>query len=55
MLALALDNVIKTSKLDDWRDGGIRERKLKLAVNELIKDDEKTEELMEIIKAQKEY
>lgn len=55
MLALALDNVIRTSKLDDWRDGGIRERKLKLAVNELIKDDERTEELMEIIKAQKEY
>lgn len=55
MLALALDNVIRTSKLDDWRDGGIRERKLKLAVQELIKDNEKTEELMEIIKAQKEY
>ena len=55
MLALALDNVIRTSKLDDWRDGGIRERKLKLAVNELIRDDERTEELMEIIKAQKEY
>ncbi|TBW30251.1 type I restriction endonuclease subunit R [Gramella sp. KN1008] len=54
-LALALDNVIKTSKLDAWRDGGIRERKLKLAVNELIKDEDKTEELMEIIKAQKEY
>lgn len=55
MLALALDNVIRKSKLDDWRDGGIRERKLKLAVNELIKNEEKTEELMEIIKAQKEY
>lgn len=55
MLALALDNVIRTSKLDDWRDGGIREKKLKLAVNQLIKDEEKTLELMAIIKAQKEY
>ena len=55
MLALALDNVIKTSKLDDWRDGGIRERKLKLAVYDLIKDDNMTDEIMEIIKAQKEY
>lgn len=54
-LALALDNVIQTSKLDSWRDGGIREKKLKLAVRELIKDDEKSEELMQIIKAQKEY
>ena len=55
ILALALDNVIQANKLDEWRDGGIREKKLRLAVNALIKDDEKTAELMDIIKSQNEY
>lgn len=55
ILALALDNVIKTNKMDGWRDGGLKERKLKLAVNEIIKDDEKTAVIMQIIKAQNEY
>lgn len=55
ILALALDNVIQANKLDAWRDGGIREKKLRLAVNGLIKDNDKTAELMEIIKSQHEY
>ena len=55
VLALALDNVIQNNKLDAWRDGGMREKKLRLAVNALIKDDEKTADLMEIIKSQHEY
>lgn len=55
ILALALDSVIQTNKLDGWRDGGLKEKKLRIAVNRLIKDEEKTEELMQIIKAQSEY
>jgi type I restriction enzyme R subunit len=55
ILALALDNVIKTNKLDGWRDGGIKEKKLKLAINEIIKDDDITALIMEIVKAQNEY
>ena len=55
ILALALDNVIQANKLDGWRDGGIKERKLKIAVFNLIKDDDRTEEIMEIIKAQRDY
>lgn len=55
VLALAIDNVIHSNKLDGWRDGGIKEKKLRIAVNELIKNDEKTAELMKIIKAQSEY
>lgn len=55
VLALALDNVINANKLDAWRDGGIREKKLRLAVFGLLKDKEKTSEIMEIIKAQNEY
>jgi len=55
LLALALDNVINTTKLDGWRDGGIKEKKLRIAVNNLIKDDSITDEIMKIIKAQSEY
>ena len=55
IMALAIDNVIHSNKLDGWRDGGIKEKKLRIAVNEIINDDEKTAELMKIIKAQSEY
>lgn len=55
ILALALDNVIKSNKMDGWRDGGIKEKKLRLAINEVIKDDEITSVIMQIVKAQSEY
>lgn len=55
ILALALDNIIKTNKMDGWRDGGIKEKKLRLAINEVIKDDETTAVIMQIVKAQSEY
>lgn len=55
VLALALDNLIQSTKLDDWRDGGIKEKKLMLSVKSLIKDQDRTNELMKIIKAQHEY
>ena len=55
IFALAMDNVIQANKLDGWRDGGLKEKKLRIAVNGLMKNDEKTSELMKIIKAQSEY
>ena len=55
ILALVLDNVIQTNKLDGWRDNGIKEKKLRIAINEILKDDEKAIELMKLIKAQSEY
>jgi type I restriction enzyme, R subunit len=54
-LATILDRVILDNKLDGWRDGGIKERKLMLAVNQIIVDVDKTIEIMNIIKAQGEY
>src|SRR5690554_2640423 len=54
-LANRLHTVIENSKLDGWRDGGIKEKKLMLAVNTVIDDPDKTLELMDIIKAQNEY
>ncbi len=54
-LALTLHKVIIEKKLDGWRDGGIKEKKLMLAVNTIISDTDKTLEIMGIIKAQNEY
>jgi type I restriction enzyme R subunit len=54
-LAITLDNVIKANKLDGWRDGGIKEKKLAMAVFQILNDKERTDDLMAIIKAQNEY
>jgi type I restriction enzyme R subunit len=54
-LAILLDSIIHQVKNEGWRDGGIKEKKVRLAVNGIIQDDAKTDELMKIIKAQSEY
>lgn len=54
-LAIKLDIVIKENKLDGWRNGKIKEKKLRIAVGKEIDDPAKVMELMEIIKAQSEY
>ncbi len=54
-LSLVLDEVIQYTKNAGWRDGGIREKKVRLAVLNVLKDEKKTDEMMKIIKAQSEY
>jgi type I restriction enzyme R subunit len=56
-MAIAVDAVIQATKLDGWRDGGLKEKKLKLVVLEILpeKDKERIDEIMDIIKAQREY
>ncbi len=54
-LALALDSVIQSSKLDGWRDHPLKFKKLRLAVNELLGSDDLTDDIMPIIKAQRDY
>ncbi|MBR9920021.1 MAG: HsdR family type I site-specific deoxyribonuclease [Bacteroidetes bacterium] len=54
-MAIALDAVIQATKLDGWRDGGLKEKKLWLAVQNVLQDEAKTDEIMKIIKAQREY
>lgn len=54
-LVEALTETIKYNKLDGFRDGGIKEKKLRKAVFNLLQDEVKTVEIMEIIKAQDEY
>jgi type I restriction enzyme R subunit len=54
-LVMELDSAVQYTKNDGWRDGGIREKKVRIAVNGILKDEEKTSEIMKIIKAQSEY
>lgn len=54
-IANLLHQTILNNKLDGWRDGGIKEKKLMLAVNQVIQDADTTLLIMEIIKAQNEY
>lgn len=54
-LSLVLDEAIQYTKNAGWRDGGIREKKVRLAVLAVLKDEKKTDEMMKIIKAQSEY
>jgi type I restriction enzyme R subunit len=54
-LSLVLDEAVRYNKLDGWRDGGIKEKRLRIEVNKIINDPQKTMELMGIIKAQNEY
>lgn len=54
-LSMALDSVVQYTKNEGWRDGGIKEKKVRLAVNGILQDDDKTDEIMKIIKAQSEY
>lgn len=54
-LTIALDSAVQYTKNEGWRDGGIKEKKVRLAVNGLLQDEAKTDEIMKIIKAQSEY
>ncbi|MDF1866361.1 MAG: HsdR family type I site-specific deoxyribonuclease [Saprospiraceae bacterium] len=54
-LSIVMDEAVRYNKLDGWRDGGIKEKKLRIEVNKIINDPQKTMELMDIIKAQSEY
>lgn len=54
-LALELNQAIHNHKLDNWRGNDIKEKKLMMAIFEVLKDKDKTIELMELIKAQDEY
>ena len=40
-LSLVLDDAVRYNKLDGWRDGGIKEKKLRIEVNKLIKGPSK--------------
>ena len=54
-LSLALDSTVQYIKNEGWRDGGIKEKKVRIAVHGILQNEAQTDELMKIIKAQSEY
>ncbi|MEL6697376.1 MAG: hypothetical protein AAFP89_14095 [Bacteroidota bacterium] len=55
VLVLALDNVIQANMLDGWKENMLKERKLRMAVLDVLKDEQQADHIMKIIKAQREY
>jgi len=54
-LALAIDEVVKTNRPDDWRGIQAREQVIKGALYNVLKDVDEVERLFLVIKAQSEY
>lgn len=54
-LALRVDAAVKDSKQHDWIGHTQRERAVKRALNEILRDDQETDRIFELVKAQHEY
>jgi len=54
-LAMQIDKVVKAEKRDDWRGNLPKEREIKQALFEVLKDVDKVEEIFTIIREQREY
>jgi type I restriction enzyme R subunit len=54
-VALKIDEAVKKVRSDDWRGIEPRERTIKQALYDILKDEKEVERLFLIIKAQKEY
>ena len=54
-LALSVDGAVFMAMEDSWLGNTMKERKVKRALNERIKDSEKADEVFDLVKHQKEY
>ena len=54
-LAIALDAKIQQTKKDGWRGNKIKEREVRYAILEVLKDETLTNEILELVKNQDEY
>ena len=54
-LALAVDKAIRMVKKADWRGNKFKEREVRFAIRNVLNDEALTEEIFEIVKAQREY
>jgi type I restriction enzyme, R subunit len=52
---MQIDKVVKAEKRDDWRGNLPKEREIKQALFEILKDVDKVEEIFTIIREQREY
>jgi type I restriction enzyme R subunit len=54
-LALKIDGIVRETRHDGWRDVAPRERVIKKALYDVLKDEAEVERIFLVIKAQKEY
>jgi type I restriction enzyme, R subunit len=54
-LALAVDEIIRRTKRDDWRGSKIKEKEVYYAIRDVLKDETRTNQILEIVKHQDEY
>jgi len=55
-LSIAIDEMVKKARPDDWRDnGGPKEQVVKAALYKVLGDEAAVERIFPIIKAQAEY
>jgi type I restriction enzyme, R subunit len=54
-LAVALDDAIQRKKKDGWRGNRIKEREVRYAIYEVLKDEVLTNGILELVKNQDEY
>jgi type I restriction enzyme R subunit len=54
-LAIALDAKIQQTKKDGWRGNRIKEREVRYAILEVLKDETLTNQILELVKNQDEY
>ncbi len=54
-LTIKIDEAIRKTRKDDWRGNKIKERQVKIAIKRVLKDEELTEKIFEIVLKQDEY
>lgn len=54
-LAINIDIAVRKSKMADFRHNEVKERRIKLALLEIIKNEEEVERIYSLVEAQKEY
>jgi type I restriction enzyme, R subunit len=54
-LAFLVDCAIRSKRKDDWRGHMVKEREIRYAIREVLKDDQKVDTIFELVKNQHEY
>jgi type I restriction enzyme R subunit len=54
-IALDVDNAVLNSKQDDWQHNPFKVKRVRNAIKQVLKDDDRTNSILELVKNQQEY
>ena len=54
-IALAVHEAVTSTKQDDWTHNPIKTKMVRIAIKQVIRDDDKLESILELVKNQQEY